>query len=77
MNRKVNTKQKAAKSVMQVTGQAERMTDAELSFWRACFREALADCLSIKRTPEFCAQIAGEVADASIRELRRRVNGNN
>jgi hypothetical protein len=55
-----------------LTKQAEQMNEDELRFWRSCFREAIADCLSINRTPEFCAQIAGEVADASVRELRRR-----
>jgi hypothetical protein len=58
-----------------VTEQAEQMTEIEARFWRSCFRQALADCLDIKRTPAFCAQVAGEVADASVRELRRRVNG--
>lgn len=60
-------------SVNSLTGEAEQMNEEELRFWRGCFREALTDCLSIERTPEFCAQIAGEVADASVTEYRRRV----
>jgi hypothetical protein len=60
-------------SVNSLTSEAERMNEEELRFWRLCFREALPDCLSIKQSPEFCAQIAGEVADASVSEYRRRV----
>lgn len=50
-----------------------KMNDDELLFWKRAFLKALPDCLSIERTPEYCAHIAGEVADASVRELRSRI----
>lgn len=49
------------------------MNDDELLFWKRVFLKALPDCLSIEMTPEYCAHIAGEVADASVRELRSRI----
>lgn len=53
---------------------AEPMDSDELSFWRRSFLQSLPDCLAIKRTPEFCAHVAADTADAAIREYRRRVS---
>jgi len=49
------------------------MNDDELSLWKRAFLKAPPDCLDIERTPDFCAHIAAETADAAVREYRRRV----
>jgi hypothetical protein len=61
-------------TVKKHTSVHDRMNADELQFWRQCFRQALADCWSIKKTPAFCAQLAGHAADASVVEYRRRVS---
>lgn len=55
-----------------VTTEPERVQPGEQAFWDRAAIRALADCLSIERTPEFCAHIAAEVADAMVRERRLR-----
>jgi hypothetical protein len=59
-------------AVKKRTPQAEQMSTDELTFWKRVCLQALPDCLSIQRTPEFCAHVAADVADAMVRELRRR-----
>ena len=56
------------------TVQAEQLTVDEFQFWQRAFLRALPDCLSIHRTPEFCAHVAADTADASVREYRTRAS---
>lgn len=60
-------------AVKRNTSLAERIDESEQSFWERAAIRALADCLSIQRTPAFCAQIAAECADAMVQERRKRV----
>jgi hypothetical protein len=57
-----------------ITTEPEQIQPSEESFWDRSAIRALADCLSIERTPEFCAHMAADVADAMVRERRLRVN---
>ena len=63
-------------AVKRNTPLAEQLDESELSFWERAAIRALADCLSIQRTPDFCAQIAAECADAMVRERRKRTRRN-
>lgn len=60
------------KAVSDTTETSPEMNDDERSFWKRVFLKALPDCLAVQQTPEYCAHIAAECADAAIRELRNR-----
>jgi hypothetical protein len=58
----------------QVTGIAERMNEDELVHWKNCYRAALRDCFRVAQKP-MCAELAAHIADLSIMEYRKRLNG--
>lgn len=60
-------------SVSENTEISPKMNEDEVLFWKRAFLKALPDCLDVEKTPDYCAHIASEVADASVREYRRRV----
>lgn len=60
-------------SVKRRTVLAEQMTDEQSAFWMRAFLKSLPEFFDIKKTPEFCAHLAADVADAAVRELRRRI----
>jgi hypothetical protein len=63
-------------SETRVTGIAERMNDDELAHWKRCYRAALQDCFKVAEKP-MCVELAAHIADLSIMEYRKRLNGRN